>query len=186
MELKGKIESVTRDILTGKERVTYICDPFPVQGLDRYTGKTLSVTMKEWTKKRSLTANAYYWTLVNALASALKVTSAAMHNMLLRRYGSPEVIGGKLCYVTMPDTIEAEKRALEAETYHVKPTSDVRLGNDGMLWRSYVMLKGSHEYDAKEMARLIDGVVSECKELGIETLPAEQLERMIRDYGGSK
>lgn len=183
MELKGQIDTVTKDVLTGRERVTFICDPFPLQGLERYAEKALTVSVKEYSKKRSLTANAYYWTLVGALAKALKITNSAMHNMLLRRYGAPEEIGGRLCYVTMPDTVEAEQRVLEAETYHLKPTSDVRVGTDGSFWRTYVMLKGSHEYDTKEMTRLIDGIVSECKELGIETLPRDQLERMLEDYG---
>lgn len=183
MELKGQIESVTRDILTGRERVTFVCDPFPVQGLERYTEKELNISVKQWSKKRSLNANAYYWTLVNAMATVMKVSTPAMHNMLLRRYGAPEVLDGKLCYVTMPGTIAAEQRALEAETYHVKPTSDVRAGNDGMLWRTYVMLKGTHSYDTNEMARLIDGTVSECKELGIETVYPEELERMMKAYG---
>lgn len=183
MELTGRIDTVTRDVLTGRERVTFICDPFPLQGLEKYAEKPLSVSVKEYSKKRSLNANAYYWTLVGALAKALKITNAAMHNMLLRRYGVPEMIGGRLCYVTMPDTVEAEQKALEAETYHVKPTSDVRVGIDGAFWRTYLMLKGSKQYDTKEMTRLIDGAVSECKELGIETLPRDQLERMLEDYG---
>lgn len=184
MELTGRIDTVTRDVLTGRERVTFICDPFPVQGLEKYAEKPLSVSVKEYSKKRSLNANAYYWTLVNAMAADLKITTSAMHNMLLRRYGAPESIGGKLCYVTIPDTVEAEQKTLEAETYHVKPTSDVRVGNDGTFWRTYLMLKGSHSYNTKEMTRLIDGAVSECRELGIETLPPEQIERMIKEYKG--
>ena len=182
MELTGRIDTVTKDVLTGRERVTFICNPFPLQGLEKYAEKPLSISVKEYSKKRSLNANAYYWTLVNALAAALKISNAAMHNMLLRRYGVPEVIGGKLCYVTMPDTVEAEKRSLEAETYHVKPTSDVRVGIDGTFWRTYVMLKGSKNYDTKEMTRLIDGVISECRELGIETIAPDQLERMMQSY----
>ena len=45
-----------------------------------------------------------------------------------------------------------------------------------------MMLKGSSEYDTKEMSHLIDGLVSECKEMGIETLPPEELERMMAAY----
>jgi len=32
------------------------------------------------------------------------------------------------------------------------------------------------------MSRLIDGLVSECKECGIETLTPEELERMMVQY----
>ena len=51
------------------------------------------------------------------------------------------------------------------------------------MYRTYMMLKGSSEYDTKEMSHLIDGLVSECKEMGIETLPPEELERMMAAYG---
>jgi hypothetical protein len=40
------------------------------------------------------------------------------------------------------------------------------------------MIKGSSEYDTAEMAKFIDAVVLEAKELGIETLPPAELERM--------
>ena len=36
-------------------------------------------------------------------------------------------------------------------------------------------MRGSHTYDSKEMSRLIDGTVSEAKELGIETMPLDEL-----------
>lgn len=39
-------------------------------------------------------------------------------------------------------------------------------------------MRGSHTYDTKEMSRLIDGTVEEAKELGIETLTPDQVERM--------
>ena len=37
---------------------------------------------------------------------------------------------------------------------------------------------GSSTYNTKEMSVLIDGIVYEAKELGIETLPPDELERM--------
>jgi hypothetical protein len=38
--------------------------------------------------------------------------------------------------------------------------------------------KGSSEYDSREMAVLIDGIISEAKEMGIETLPPREVERL--------
>ena len=40
------------------------------------------------------------------------------------------------------------------------------------------MMRGSHTYDSGEMSILIDGVVQEAKQLGIETLTPNELERM--------
>lgn len=44
------------------------------------------------------------------------------------------------------------------------------------------MLRGSSTYDTAEMSALIDGLVSECKEQGIETIPPQELERMMEMY----
>lgn len=44
------------------------------------------------------------------------------------------------------------------------------------------MLAGSSTYDTKEMSELINGLVAECKEQGIETLPPEELARMMAEY----
>ena len=54
--------------------------------------------------------------------------------------------------------------------------------DNGKLYRVYIVMKGSHQYDTKQMATLIDGVVSEAKEMGIETIPPQELERMKQSW----
>lgn len=87
--------------------------------------------------------------------------------MMLRGYGQPEIFGGKTAYVTIPDTEEAEKKVNQDENNHLAPTSQVRVGNDGVMYRTYRMLRGSRTYDTKEMSRLIDGLITCCKDAGI-------------------
>ena len=138
--------------------------------------------MKQWRDKRSLDANAYYWVLVAKLGDKLNLSKPHLHNILLRRYGQPEVIDGKMIYLVLPDTDQGARKADEAETYHIKPTSEVKTGRNGERFRTYVMLRGSSTYNTEEMAHLIDGLVSECKEAGIETATPEELSRMLELY----
>ena len=42
----------------------------------------------------------------------------------------------------------------------------------------YMRLKGSSEMNSAEMSHFLDGLVSDAKELGIETDTPEQIERM--------
>ena len=49
-------------------------------------------------------------------------------------------------------------------------------------FNAYAMIKGSSEYDTKEMSHFIDGIVAEAKELGIETLPPDELESMMKAW----
>ena len=45
------------------------------------------------------------------------------------------------------------------------------------------MIKGSSEYDTGEMSRFIDGVISECKELGIQTMTPDEIEELKQKWG---
>lgn len=183
MKFIGKISGIGRT-LNGILTVTIESrqmDPSAAMRLSQ--ADRLDVEIKKHRKKRSLDANAYYWLQCSRLAEELHISKSYMHNRLLRRYGQIEMIGGQAVYVVILDNDEAQKEVDEAEFYHLKPTSQVKEGKDGVMYRTYMMLKGSSAYDTKEMSVLIDGLVSECKECGIETLPPEELERMIREYG---
>lgn len=142
----------------------------------------LRFTVKRHRKKRSLDANAYYWQLLTKLADKLRVSKPYLHNILLRQYGQPEVIDGQMVYLVLPDSDSGAKRADEAETYHIRPTAQVKAGNDGKMYRTYLMLRGSSTYDTAEMSTLIDGLIDECKAQGIETLPPNEIERMMTVY----
>ena len=69
--------------------------------------------------------------------------------------------------MTIPDTEEAERKVRNATDYHLQPTSQIREGNDGITYRTYKLLRGSHTYDSAEMARIIDGLITSCKEVGM-------------------
>lgn len=152
------------------------------EDIEKLKDKKLTVELKQYREKRSLDANSFYWVLVGKLAGVFGQSNAWMHNYLLRRYGQIMVIDDQGVYTVLPDTDEAQKAIDEAETYHLKPTSQVKPGKGGKMYRTYMMLRGSSDYDTKEMSRLIDGLVSECKEAGIETLPPEEIERMMESY----
>ena len=53
-------------------------------------GKTYTVEIKEYKRKRSLDANALYWSVLTQLAKVLDTSNAELHNILLRRYGQVE------------------------------------------------------------------------------------------------
>lgn len=40
-------------------------------------------------------------------------------------------------------------------------------GVDGVMYRTYKLLRGSSTYNTEEMARLIDGLITSCKEAGM-------------------
>lgn len=136
-------------------------------------------------EKRTLTQNSYYWSLVSKVAGVLKISKSRVHNLMIRDYGQRELFGDKIAPIYIPDTEEAENEALEADTFHIKPTSQVKEGNNGVMYRAYVLMRGSSTYNVQEMSVLLDGLIEEAKQLDIETLPPDELARM-RQYEEQK
>lgn len=134
----------------------------------------VEVTIKRHRKKRGLTANALYWASLTQLAHKLGVTNAYLHNSMLRQYGQPELYGEKVAYIMLPDTDETEEKALSADTYHLKPTSQTREGSDGIRYRAYMLLRGSSTYNTEEFSRLLDGLLEACKEAGIVVMTGRE------------
>lgn len=137
------------------------------------------VDMKQYREKRSPDANAYYWVLIGKLAAVLDTSKEEMHNIQLNKYGVIKLDeDGKPEFCMERDS----ENYLTYKHNHLYPT-DKTENRKGVVYRWYIKLKGSSEYDTKEMARLIDGTVEDAKEQGIETLPPDELERMKAAWG---
>jgi hypothetical protein len=129
-------------------------------------------------KKRSLDANAYFHVLVGKLADALRTSKAECKNELICLYGQPELLDGEqLVYTTKAPPEYMNKQ----ELLHTI-CSRVSYDENGEKLYTYNIYRGTHTYDSREMAILIDGTVSECKEQGIETIPPKDLEKMLKEW----
>lgn len=144
--------------------------------------KIYDCDLKLHREKRSLNANAYYWKLLGEFAVYEKISRIRLHNMMLRDYGQDFTVDGKVAYVTLPDN----DRWMEFEMLHVRPLSQTFSKGD-TTYRTFILMRGSHEFDAEEMARLIDGLIQEIKtsEAPIETLTPAELQ-MMEGYGYGK
>lgn len=169
MEARGRIKTITWDYETGKMIIGFMVDSIP-SDLDNLQNKDLDVLAKPHREKRSLNANAYFHVLSGKIAEKLGTSLTHEKNRLIREYGQYEVIDGMI--PTLTAKAKYEDRLLDMEGVHLKvverPGETVKMA----------FLRGSHTYNTAEMSRLIDATVEEAKELGIETLTPDQLERM--------
>lgn len=137
--------------------------------------------LQEHKNKRSRSQNSYYWELAGKVAEKTVKFGAninEIHNQNLRALGLRECIDGQPIPVYLPDTDEAEKTALNAEKYHLKPTSQTKEGKDGKMFRCYVMLRGSHTFNTSEMSALVDLMVQEAASVGVQTLTPTELAKI--------
>lgn len=120
--------------------------------------------VKEHKEKRSLNANAYAWSLITKIADALRTSKEECYLEMLKRYGQSEIVS----VLSQIDVSGYFK--------YYEPLATATL--QGKEFTHYKIYKGSSEYDTREMSILIDGIVSEAKELGIETIPPKEIERL--------
>lgn len=162
------------DITTRKWLITLETEE-PPEVFDKTRDNELSVEIKRYREKRSLSANAYFHVLCDKIAKVLEVSEVIAKNMMLARYGH---IDNEIPPIILDDTIDWRK----LESLHLRPTTHVKTFQNGKPYRICYIVRGSHTYDTKEMAQLIDGTVQEAKELGIETMPPDELERMVSSW----
>ena len=124
--------------------------------------KTFEV--KLYRKKRSNNANGYAWHLLNEMSNVLRASKEDIYVQMLKRYGQSEMVS------VLSD--------IDVGGYfkYYEPIANTTL--QGKEFTHYRVYKGSSEYDTREMSIFIDGIVSEAKELNIETIPEGEIERL--------
>ena len=180
MQCIGRLRSCFREP-GGKYVAVFETDEPVTAQADAVCGKRLSISAREYRPPRSLNANAYAWSLISRLAARMSTreqafTKEEMYREMLARYGAEDT--------------DDQGRPL---TFTVR--SDVDPGSFGVLCRPvgaeyrdgkhyvhYQAVKGSSQYDSREMAHFLDGIISDCREQGIETLPAEELDWIRRRW----
>jgi hypothetical protein len=134
---------------------------------------TYTATIRK--QRRSLTANAYAWLLIGKLASALKKSSEEIYREIVQN------IGDNFDVLAMrTEAIPEFKRHWEA---HGLGWQVVTIGEHDLRgYEEIAAYYGSSIYDTRQMSTLIDLVVQECREQGIETLPPHQIQGMVERW----
>lgn len=138
-------------------------------------GKAYDVEIKEHRNRRSLDANAYFWTLVDRLAEQMGLAKTEIYRSYIKEIGgnSETVCVQERAVNTLCSGWEHNGLGWQTDTMPSKLPGCVNV----------VLYYGSSTYDVAQMSRLIDMVVQDCKAQGIETLPPEKLAAMCEEWG---
>lgn len=137
----------------------------------------VDVTVKKYRKKRSLDANAYFWVLANRLAEKLRIDA----NGIYRSY-VPDIGGSYEVVPVREDKIDAWEKVwcsghIGRMIEDMGPCRNIK----GYHYiRSYI---SSSDYDTGQMSQLIEFVVADCKEQGIETMTPRELDALVSRWG---
>lgn len=176
MEWTGKVLNITKDWESNQYQITLsVNEASAMNGIDEIRNcEKLSIKATKYRKKRSLDANAYAWVLFTKIAEAVDSSKDEVYEEMLQKYGVLYQDDDGYITITVREDVDMTKVQGHWKFYK---------GNG--KFSSYLMIKGSSEYSTSEMAKFIDAVVLEAKELGIETLPPDELERMKRLWQSS-
>lgn len=126
--------------------------------------------LKEYKEKRSLNANAYFHVLVNQLARHFNISDEDMKIKMNLDYGTiARFEDGRIKGCKVP------KETNMKEIY--KYSKWYKEDDDG--YDCYIFYKETHTLDTKEMSQLINGVVQECEDAGIEVKTSEEIKSLL-------
>jgi len=138
------------------------------------------ISIKKYSPKRSIDANAYFHVLVNKIAEITKMGNDEIKVKMVLEYGTVARDGqGDKVGVKLPVSVNVNL------FYEYAKCFDTRTEN-GKEFNCYILYKRTRDLDSKEMARLIEGVVYEAQELGIETKTPDEIARMEGIYEKQK
>lgn len=172
--MHGRLIDLSRG-MNGKQRVTIELDADFREGFQKLKDTDVEVEIRKFRKKRSKDANAYAWVLIDKIAQAINADKTDVYRQAIRE------IGGVSDIICVKDEAVPQLRRGWEHNGLGWPTDTLPSKIKGCT--NVVLYYGSSTYDTKQMSGLIDHLVSEAKELGIETLTPEELSRM---FGGMK
>lgn len=126
-------------------------------------------------KGRSLDANAYCWVLMDKLAAHYGATKEGIYQEEIRQIaGVSDIVCVK---EKAADELMRRWSGRGLGWMAEKAPSKLQGCVNVTLWY------GSSTYDTEQMARLIDRVVEDCREAGIETMTPQQLAALKSQWG---
>lgn len=178
LDTTGTIEDIAIDYKTNKAKISLLLDTRQLDIVEELKKENkLNIEVKKYRKKRSLNANSYFWQLLQELCELLELDTIEEYKRRVKELGI--------------------FRQFKIETENIK-TFEKMWTSQGIAWfceivdTTYVedtefkiinAYYGSSSFNSKQMARLIDGVVQDCKVYNIETKPQEEINSLLESWG---
>lgn len=171
--MQGTIESITIDYKDQKPIIALKLDNKSyLETIEELKQDKLDIEIKKHREKRSLNANNYAWKLINELAKKLNITAVEVYREHIK------------------DLAICKQMTLNKNEFDTLKTAWNMLGIGWQVEKIDITSKdeiianfyyGSSTYNTHQMARLIDNIVQDCKEQGIETKTPEELKRLVEE-----
>ena len=137
--------------------------------------KEYKLEVKELKEKRSLSANAYAWLLLDKLAEKLRIGKTEIYRTFIKD------VGGNSEIICIQDKALGHFREIWEQGHIGRFTEVMPSKLEGCT--NVIVYYGSSDFDTADMSRLIELIVAECKGNDIPTYDQEELDRLCEEWG---
>lgn len=174
MRFTGKLVGINRDWQTGKYNIMFtINEQSALSEVEKIKDcEKLSIEAVQFRQKRSLDANALLWCCLGEIAASMNPPADKwdVYLLMLKRYG-------KYTYICVkPNVVDAVK----AQWRECEIVGDIDI--NGQKAVQMLCYFGSSTYDTKEFSTLLNGVISEMQEMGLEPPPSQDMRRALEQW----
>lgn len=154
--------------------------PFPRgSNFEVKKGVAYTISVKQKRGKRSLSANGYAWVLMQKIAEELSKNGLYISRNEVYRKAIVD------CQAFQYVAVQNEHTDDFLRKWQAKGIGWIAIDCGeckNFAGHTIQVFHGSSSYNAKEMARLIDYLVDECQQLGIDTKPKEEIDSILAEW----
>lgn len=174
MELRGSIKGLASIFLKRKIFIELETDG-RLEDIEKLRGKDLDITFKVHREKRSLDANAFLWSCLGKMGGVLNVPAWDMYLYSLERYG-------KYTYIQILESAYEDLKRMWRETKVVGDFMSVNMiTGEKEKFLEVLCFFGSSTYNSKEFSRLLEGVISDMEQMGLERPTSDEMNALIAE-----
>lgn len=177
MQTTGIITDINIDYKTRKSKISLLLDTKEIEVVEQLKNENkLNVELKKYRKKRSLDANAYFWKLLQEICELAELDTIEEYKRRVKELGIFRQFKIENDNIkTFEKMWTAQGIAWFCEIFDTEIIGDTEF----KIINAYY---GSSSFNSKQMSRLIDTLVQDCKSIGIETKPKEEIESLLKEW----
>jgi hypothetical protein len=173
-KLHGIINDISIDFNTRKPKISLLLDTNELSIVEELKNENkLNIELKKYRKPRSLDANKYFWKLLQEVCDYKDIDTIEEYKRRVKELGI-----FKQFKIMTQDVKTFEKIWTDRGiAWFCEIVDTTYIGDtEFKIINAYY---GSSSYNSKQMSRLIDNLVQDCKAVGIETKPQSEIDSLL-------
>lgn len=177
METTGTLEEISIDYKTNQAKISFLInDKSKLPTIEELKGIKLKIIAKKDIKKRSLNANNYFWKLLQELCELAEIDTIEEYKRRVKE------LGVFRRFKIEKDNIKTFEKMWTSQgvAWFCEIFDTEIIGNtEFKIINAYY---GSSSFNSKQMSRLINDLVEDCKAYEIETKTQAEINSLLESW----